>query len=69
ELQSAGSNAKGKDRLLKMRAAMDAMGEDADLTGVTVTPVDAGGVPAEWVVADGAAGVMEGGCVDECVER
>lgn len=55
ELQSAGSNAKGKDRLLKMRAAMDAMGEDADLTGVTVTPVDAGGVPAEWVVADGAA--------------
>ena len=45
--------APGKSRLTSIRALMDAMGDDVDLTGITITPVDAGGVPAEWVVADG----------------
>jgi monoterpene epsilon-lactone hydrolase len=49
--QSGGSRG---DRLTAMREAMDAMGDDADLDGITITPVIAGGVPCEWVVADGA---------------
>lgn len=42
------------DRLNALREAMDAMGDDADLDGITITPVVAGGVPCEWVVAEGA---------------
>ena len=45
--------APGKSRLATMRGLMDAMGNDVDLTGITITPVDAGGVPAEWVMAEG----------------
>lgn len=53
---SEGARLKGRDRLTRMRAIMDAMGAGADLGGVSVTPVDAGGVPAEWVTADGCDG-------------
>lgn len=41
-------------RLQQMRDGMDAMGESADLTGITLTPVDVGGVPGEWVLAEGS---------------
>ncbi|MBX3705895.1 MAG: alpha/beta hydrolase [Pseudomonadales bacterium] len=40
---------KGRARLQHMRQVMDDLGADADLTGITLAPVDAGGVPAEWV--------------------
>src|SRR5437868_11880036 len=36
--------------LEERRATMDAMSQDAP-AGTTVTSIDAGGVPAEWVVA------------------
>ncbi len=42
------------NRLQQMRAGMDAMGEAADLSGITITPVDVDGVPGEWVQADNA---------------
>lgn len=40
-------------RLETLRQAMDAMGEQADLSGVTITPATVDGRPAEWVRADG----------------
>lgn len=49
-----GEGAPRSNRLQAMREAMDAMGDNVDLDGVTITPVDAGGVPSEWVVAEGA---------------
>jgi acetyl esterase/lipase len=48
--QSAGSGG----RLQQMREGMDAMGEGADLTGITIKPVDVSGVPGEWVLAENA---------------
>ncbi|MDJ0786561.1 MAG: alpha/beta hydrolase [Myxococcota bacterium] len=36
------------------RRMLDSVGEDADLRGVTLEPVDAGGVASEWVLAEGA---------------
>lgn len=42
-----------KSRLAAMRSQFDAMGEGTNF-GATFTPVDAGGVPGEWVVAPGA---------------
>lgn len=42
-----------KQRLSLMREYMDNMSEGLELAA-TITPVDAGGVPAEWVVAPGA---------------
>ena len=49
--------APGQSRLQAMRAAMDAMGDGADLSGITVTQtaIDAGDgreVPGEWLVAE-----------------
>jgi acetyl esterase/lipase len=35
-----------------MRAGMDAMGESADLTGITIRPVSVAGVPSGWVLAE-----------------
>jgi len=49
QLTTAGARLKGKARLLGMREAMDSLGNDADLEGVEIRPVNAGGVPAEWV--------------------
>jgi acetyl esterase/lipase len=51
-----GARLKGRARLLRMREVMDAMSESADLAGVEVRPVSAGGVPAEWVLAPGCDG-------------
>jgi monoterpene epsilon-lactone hydrolase len=42
-----------KERLGLMREYMDNMSEGLELAS-TITPVNAGGVPAEWVVAPGA---------------
>ena len=51
-LAAAGEKGNGRNRLKAMREAMDAMGDEADLTGITVTPVDADGVSCEWVTAE-----------------
>ena len=48
--QNSGSG----NRLEQMRDGMDAMGESADLTGITIKPVDVDGVPCEWVLAEDA---------------
>jgi len=48
--QSAGSG----NRLQQMRDGMDAMGEAADLSGITLKPVSVDGVPGEWVLAENA---------------
>ena len=50
----AGDGLTGRERLKAMRNTMDAMGDNADLDGIRLTPVDVAGVPGEWVVADGA---------------
>lgn len=44
----------GGNRLKQMRDGMDAMGESADLSGITIRPVDVAGVPGEWVLAENA---------------
>ena len=52
-----GSVKKSKDRkaqLLASRRAMNEAGDAADMTGVRLQEVDADGVSAEWVVAEGA---------------
>ena len=52
-----GSVEKSKDRkaqLLASRRAMNEAGDAADMTGVRLQEVDADGVSAEWVVAEGA---------------
>ncbi len=55
-MQSEGGGAGGlgsKARLQALRERFDAMGEEGDF-GATFTPVDAGGVPGEWVRAPDA---------------
>lgn len=53
EFAQAADTAGGRrERLERLRQAMEAMGEQADLTGVTITPVSVAGRPAEWVTAD-----------------
>lgn len=42
---------KGRARLEHLRLAMDAMGENADLTGIELRSVTVAGRPAEWVLA------------------
>lgn len=51
EMQSGRDGKSMKERLPMMRESMEAMGKDVDTSGFTITPVDAGGVPAEWVCA------------------
>ncbi|HEY5646506.1 MAG TPA: alpha/beta hydrolase [Pseudomonadales bacterium] len=51
-MAAAGDSVSGSQRLQRMREAMDAMGDSADLTGITITPVSAGGVACEWVLAE-----------------
>ena len=48
--QNSGSG----NRLQQIRDGMDAMGEAADLTGITIKPVSVDGVPGEWVLAENA---------------
>lgn len=50
--QAADAGGGRRERLQRLRQAMDAMGEQADLTGVTIKPVTVAGRPAEWVTAD-----------------
>jgi acetyl esterase/lipase len=52
QMAAAGDTGKSRGRLQRMREAMDAMGDRADLTGITITPVTANGVPCEWVLAE-----------------
>ena len=52
-LGGAGGNPMG-GRLRTLRATINAMGDTADLSGITLRTVDAGNVPAEWVLAEGA---------------
>jgi acetyl esterase/lipase len=54
EMMSSGAHLRGRQRLLAMRDAMDAGGDEVDLTGVAISPVDANGVPAEWVRSEGS---------------
>lgn len=55
EISSAGTEASRRNRLTSMRVAMDNMGNQADLSGLTVTSVDADGVAAEWITGGGDA--------------
>lgn len=51
-LRSMGQSVQGKhgrDRLHALRKLMNHMSDDADLSDMTIRPVDAGGVPGEWV--------------------
>ena len=43
-----------RNRLSAMRASMDAMGDDADLSDMEIHSVDVDGVPGEWVCANTA---------------
>lgn len=43
-----------RQRLLILRERLDALGEATTLEGITIRAVDAGGVPAEWVLAQGS---------------
>ena len=50
---SQGSGASGgSSRLNRMRAAMDSIGDRADLEDITLTAVDTPDIKGEWVVAD-----------------
>lgn len=49
-----GEAVSGAERVARLRAAMDATGATADLSGVEIRPADGGGPRAEWVVASGA---------------
>ena len=54
-LASMGERNSGSgNRLQQIRDGMDAMGEAADLTGITIKPVSVDGVPGEWVLAENA---------------
>jgi acetyl esterase/lipase len=56
ELRNAMSNADGEPTLAEQREAMESFGQAAtEPVGVTVELVDAGGVPAMWVLPDGGA--------------
>lgn len=55
-LASLSNPAQGTSRLQAMRDGMDAMGEAADLEGISIIPVEANGVPCEWVLAEGRDG-------------
>jgi epsilon-lactone hydrolase len=44
----------GRTRLMAIRELTDAISDDVDRTDLTITPTNAGGVPAEWVLAPGA---------------
>lgn len=52
--KTIGTKGSPGSRVAKMRSVLDSLGDDADLNEITIRPVDAGGVPAEWVIAEGA---------------
>ncbi|MFU8816509.1 MAG: alpha/beta hydrolase [Pseudomonadales bacterium] len=49
EMVAAAGEHKGREQLTFMREAMEAMGAEADITGVEIAPVTVAGRPAEWV--------------------
>ena len=53
-LEAGHGNKDRKTELADSRTAMDEMGDNADLTGVELLEITADGVPAEWVIAEGA---------------
>jgi acetyl esterase/lipase len=44
---------RGRDRLYRLRELFQHMSDDVDLTGISITPADANGVPGEWVIPAG----------------
>ena len=53
-LKAGDGNKDRKTELADSRTAMDEMGDNADLTSMRLLQVNADGVPAEWVIAEGA---------------
>jgi epsilon-lactone hydrolase len=49
----AAAGLRGRERLAKMRATLEALGDRADLDGIEIRPANANGIAAEWVLADG----------------
>ena len=47
---------RGRERLYRLRELFHHMSDDVDLTGVSIAPADADGVPGEWVIPDGYDG-------------
>jgi acetyl esterase/lipase len=50
--REAESSKGGRERLKTMREAMDAMGDNADLSGLRIEPVTVAGRPAEWLARE-----------------
>ena len=51
ELSASAAPWTSRSRLHAMRRMMDAMGDEADLTGIMIAPVSIAGVAGEWVLA------------------
>jgi len=49
EFARAAESSRGRERLETMRRAMDAMGENADLSALRIEPATVAGRPAEWL--------------------
>lgn len=47
-----GGDGPSKGKLRRLRATLDSLGDEADLAGITIVPTNAGGIAAEWVLAD-----------------
>jgi len=50
-MQPAGKGSSRQQQLLELRQKMDALADQADLSGVRIIAVDIDGVPGEWVLA------------------
>ena len=50
ELSASAAPWTGRSRLQAMRRMMDTMGDEADLSGITIGPVSTAGVAGEWVL-------------------
>ena len=53
-LEAGNENKDRKTQLLESRVAMDEWGSEADMSGIRLEDVEVNGVPAEWVLAEGA---------------
>ena len=53
-LQAGNENKDRKTQLLESRVAMDEWGASADMSGIRLEDVNVNGIPAEWVLAEGA---------------
>lgn len=52
EFARAAESTRGRAGLKRMREAMDAMGERADVSGVDIRPIQVEGRPAEWITGE-----------------